>query len=66
MHDPTTVQMKAIKRIFQYLKGTIDDGLTYNLTSGPHSGYILSTYTDADWAGDLDECRPVKGLLYLY
>jgi hypothetical protein len=43
---PKETHMKAIKRIFRYLKGTLDFGLWY-----PKGEYFtLTTYTDADWA----------------
>lgn len=51
MHAPTTLH----KRILRYLKETIVDGLTYTPTNEIYSDHVLSTYTDADWAGDTDE-----------
>ncbi|GJS09763.1 copia protein [Tanacetum coccineum] len=45
--NPNEHHVSAIKRIFQYLKGTINLGLWY-LTD---SGFDLTTYSDADHAG---------------
>ncbi|MFV0960669.1 Ty1/Copia family ribonuclease HI, partial [Klebsiella pneumoniae] len=61
MHAPTDTHMEAVKRILRYLKGTIGDGLTYSRTSSSSAGHCISTYTDADWGGDLDERRSVSG-----
>ncbi|KAJ9551704.1 hypothetical protein OSB04_015749 [Centaurea solstitialis] len=44
---PKVSHLKAVKRIFRYLKGTINLGLWY--PKGP--GYELTGYTDADHGG---------------
>ncbi|KAJ9553200.1 hypothetical protein OSB04_017245 [Centaurea solstitialis] len=44
---PKEFHLKAVKRIFRYLKGTVNLGLWY--TKG--SGYELTGYTDADHGG---------------
>nr|GEZ89387.1 hypothetical protein [Tanacetum cinerariifolium] len=51
-HDPSNANpnehhVSAIKRIFRYLKGTINLGLWYL----KDSGFDLTTYSDADHAG---------------
>lgn len=47
----------ATKRIFRYLKGTIDYGLWY-----PYEGnFDLKAYTDADWAGNIDDQKSTTG-----
>lgn len=46
MHSPQTPHLIAAKRIFRYLKGTPDLGITF--TKGP---IHLTVFTDADWAG---------------
>ena len=45
--NPTDAHMKAVKRIFSYLRGTIDLQLTYR-------GELLQLegYSDADWGGE--------------
>ena len=47
--DPTQGHLTAVKRIFRYLKGTLDVTLQYNLT-----GENCLCYSDVNWAGDLD------------
>jgi hypothetical protein len=43
--------VEAIKRIFKYIKSTLDFGLWYS--RGEY--FTLTTYTDADWVGNVDE-----------
>ena len=52
----------AIKRIFRYLKGTIEFGLWY-----PKGNELtLVSYIDADWAGSIDDRKSISGAtLYL-
>ena len=45
---PTESHLTAIKRIFHYLKGTIDIGLRYQKCD---NGTLIG-FSDADWAGD--------------
>lgn len=49
--------MQAVKRIFWYIRGTLDFGLWY-----PKSTYLtLTTYTYVDWEGSIDEKQaPVR------
>ena len=48
---PKETHVLAVKRIFRYLKGTTDFGLSYP----KGNDLILVSYTDADWAGNIDE-----------
>ncbi|KAI3825270.1 hypothetical protein L1987_06751 [Smallanthus sonchifolius] len=57
MHDPMTGHFNALKRILRYIKGTIRMGLHM----GPTSPSILTSYTDADWAGCPDTRRSTSG-----
>jgi hypothetical protein len=43
---PKETHVQAIKRIFKYLKGTLDFGLWYSRSKD----FTLTTYTDVDWA----------------
>ena len=54
---PTEVHMK---RIFRYLKGTIDLSLRYNATGEKFYGY-----SDADWASDADDRHSTSGNVFL-
>nr|GEV90064.1 reverse transcriptase domain-containing protein [Tanacetum cinerariifolium] len=54
---PTEKHLQAIKRIFRYLKGTINMGLWYS----KDTGISLTTYADADHAGCQDTRRNTSG-----
>ena len=45
--DPRESHLMAIKRIFRYLKGTLNLGIWYPRDSG----FDLICYSDADYAG---------------
>ena len=47
MHDPREPQFSALKRILQYVRGTLDYGLQLYVSTDAK----LTTYTDADQAG---------------
>lgn len=62
MHDPSQHHWKAVKRVLRYLKGTINLGLCLRRSIEFH----LVMYTDADWAGDVNDRVSTTGyLLYL-
>ncbi|GKB49659.1 retrovirus-related pol polyprotein from transposon TNT 1-94 [Tanacetum coccineum] len=54
---PTEKHLNAVKRIFQYLKGTINIGLWYS----KDTGMSLTAYADADHAGCQDTRRGTSG-----
>ncbi|GJX13372.1 retrovirus-related pol polyprotein from transposon TNT 1-94 [Tanacetum coccineum] len=54
---PTQKHLKEVKRIFKYLKGTINMGLWYP----KDSGFELTTFSDADHAGCLDTRKSTSG-----
>ncbi|GJY98529.1 retrovirus-related pol polyprotein from transposon TNT 1-94 [Tanacetum coccineum] len=54
---PTEMHLTAIKRIFRYLKGTINMGLWYP----KDSGFELKAFADADYAGCHDTRRSTSG-----
>lgn len=51
---------KAVKRIFRYLKGTID----YKLTFTNEGDSELVGYSDADWGSDIDKRRSCTGYVF--
>ena len=54
---PKERHVQAIKRIFRYLKGTIDIGLWY-----PSKGsFTLKAYLDVDWVGNVDDKKSTSG-----
>ena len=55
--NPKEVHVLAIKRIFRYLKGTTMFGFWY-----PKGNELtLVVYTDADWAGSIDDRKSTSG-----
>lgn len=58
---PTEQHWKAVVRIFKYLKGTIDYGLNYVKMSYS----CISGYSDADWAGDVNDRKSTSGYIFL-
>ncbi|GJU22956.1 retrovirus-related pol polyprotein from transposon TNT 1-94 [Tanacetum coccineum] len=54
---PTKKHLNAVKRIFQYLKGTINMGLWYS----KNTGMSLIAYADADHVGFQDTRRSTSG-----
>lgn len=56
MEKPTAVHVTAVKTIFRYLKGTISRGIIYKRDDDKKLNY-----TDADYAGDLDERYSTSG-----
>jgi hypothetical protein len=57
MHDPKTHHMEAVNRIIRYLKGCPGRGLLYK----SNGSLQVECYTDADWAGSLDDRRSTSG-----
>ena len=53
--------MTAVKRILRYLKGTADLGLRF--VKSENGGLV--GYSDADWAGDVDNRHSTTGVLFL-
>ncbi|GJY71456.1 hypothetical protein Tco_0475159 [Tanacetum coccineum] len=54
---PTKKHLKEVKRIFRYLKGTINMGLRYS----KDSGFELTAFSDANHAGCLDTHKSTSG-----
>jgi hypothetical protein len=54
---PKETHVQAVKRIFEYLKGTLDFDLWYS--RGEY--FTLTTYTDANWAGSVDDRKRTSG-----
>ncbi len=55
--NPHQVHWKSVKRVFAYLKGTVNLGLGFQANSQQE----LEAYCDADYAGDLDKRRSTSG-----
>jgi len=68
MHSPTENHWSAVKRILRYLHGTSNFGLLIQQNSAPviHAytdahDHSLTAFSDADWAGSLDDRRSTGG-----
>ena len=60
MSEPSETHWSGVKRVFRYIKGSIDYGLVFS-EGGDNS---LVGYSDADWAGDIDNRRSTSGYTY--
>ena len=50
--------MAAVKRIFRYLKGTMD----YELWYPKNNKFTLKEFTDAYWEGSIDDRKITSGV----
>ncbi|XP_075499100.1 uncharacterized protein LOC142537473 [Primulina tabacum] len=55
--NPKISHLKAVKRILRYIAGTIELGLWYTHETNSN----LVGFSDADWAGDLDDRKSTSG-----
>nr|GEV15648.1 hypothetical protein [Tanacetum cinerariifolium] len=58
---PTEKHLHAVKRIFKYLRGTVNRGLWYP----KDSSIALTAFADADHAGFQDTRRSTSGILWM-
>ena len=59
MSDPSESHWTGVKRLFRYIRGTLDYGLTFR-----QGDNVLFGYSDADWAGCLDTRRSTSGYVF--
>jgi hypothetical protein len=62
IHAPTDSHWAAVKRILCYLKGTSSYG--FHITRG--SSFALHGFTDANWAGSIDDRKSTGGYLVFF
>jgi len=62
MHALTDSHWVVVKRILRYLKGTTSYG--FHITRG--SSFALHGFTDADWAGSIDDRKSTGGYLVFF
>ena len=60
--NPQPAHWNAVKRIFAYLKGTREHGIWL----GGRKGEGVVTYTDADYASDVDDRRSMSGSISFF
>ena len=58
---PSKEHWTALKRILRYLKGTADLGLVYK----EGTPIEVTGYSDADWAGDVQDQKSTSGYVFL-
>ena len=58
--NPSEAHLTTVKRIFQHLKGTTDVSLKYKKSKSTQ----LIGYSDADYAGDLDDRHSTSGNIF--
>lgn len=57
LHAPTMVHWSAVKRILRYVRGTCDLSLKIRKSKS----MVVSAFSDADWAGCVDDRRSTGG-----
>ena len=57
---PKETHVTAVKRIFKYLKSTMECGLWYR----KGQDFTLKAFTDADWAGSVDDRKITSGATF--
>lgn len=60
MQNPTTSHLNTAKRILRYVKGSLSHGLRYKRCDT----FLLSGFTDANWAGDTHDRRSTSGYCF--
>lgn len=59
--NPGNAHWNAVKRVFRYLKGSINKGLVYSRNEDD-----IIRYCDADWASDTISRRSTTGYLFMF
>jgi histone deacetylase 1/2 len=57
LHSPTTIHWEAVKRILRYIKQCTRLGLSIHKSRST----LVSAFSDADWAGNIDDRRSTGG-----
>lgn len=61
-NNPGKAHWQAVKRLMRYLKGTVN----YKLKFEKDQKEYLEGFSDADWAGDLDDRKSTSGYVYKF
>lgn len=62
LENPSQEDVQRVKRVFRYISGTLDVGITYN-KNGPKS---IECFSDADFGGCLKTGRSTSGVVVIY
>ena len=60
--NPGKTHWTAVKRIFRYLKGTIELGITYD--GNADDAVTFTGYCDSDWAENRDNSHSTTGYIF--
>ena len=60
MVDPQRVHWTAAKHILRYIRGTVGYGLVYECKESVQ----LAGFTDADWAGCVEDWKSTSGFVF--
>uniref|UniRef100_A0A1Y1M571 Integrase catalytic domain-containing protein n=1 Tax=Photinus pyralis TaxID=7054 RepID=A0A1Y1M571_PHOPY len=60
LERPSPIHVKAVKRIFKYVKGTADMGILYESSNS----FDFVGFSDADYAGDNETRRSTSGYVF--
>ncbi|XP_068477386.1 uncharacterized mitochondrial protein AtMg00810-like [Phaseolus vulgaris] len=60
MEEPVDSHWKALKRVLQYIQGTVSLDLFYSKAED----YKLIDYSDNDWRGDIDDRKSTSGYVF--
>jgi histone deacetylase 1/2 len=62
LHSPTTTHWIVVKRILRFLKITITTGITFTKSVST----LINAFSDADWAGCIDDRRSTGGFAVFF
>jgi hypothetical protein len=62
LHAPTTTHWTVVKRILRYINQTLEVGLSFECTKS----VVLSAFSDANWAGSVDDRRSTGGFAVIF
>ena len=62
MARPGPEHWSGVKRVFRYIKGTVNYGLKY--VASDQKDIMLNGFSDADWAGDTSTRKSTSGYLF--
>jgi hypothetical protein len=58
--EPSEIHFQAAKRVLRYIKGTEDYGISFTKSEK----FVLTGFTDSDWAGSADDMKSTSGYAF--